>query len=1099
MIGLLTEIEKELVAQRSGIAHNMDPRKFKTKDNSRGPVPMTEIESELVRSQVDRYFSDPHRFDTPEKGYEKMLRMEKDRIRLERDPSSYCFRDIHNDLIDPGFIFCGGLSSDLVKRWIIGGGVDTVRPSLKDAKAKDHQGIDSKKEVDPSTRSYTSRTEQESPAPYPDRVEVNGFNGVVLNKSSGPRTWGYTNRSEQDLSGVCVTSIDQVKTKANQIMKGDRSPEDTKSKDNLSVKRNNFAHIKVAQRSGIAHNKDPSNIETNDWTLVTRRSPKSAKLNDYLDVGCNNSNGSKTRSYTTRIEQEAFDRRSELDRVNVRDGAGSNKDNGPRSRSYIKRTGQRPPRVSVTEHPKNSRIEECAFVKDQSNKDAKSPAAYPNCVEVNGSNCNVHNKSSGPRTWDFTNRSEQDPSGVCATSIDHVKKKTNQIIDGDRSPEDAKLKDYLGVKTVDGDKYSGIAHSKDSHYIDTNDWTLVASRSPKNSKLNDYLDVGYNNRNGSKIRSYITRIEQEALDRRSEHDRVNVRDDAGPNNNGPRSRSYTIRPGQRPPRVSVTEHAKGSLNRTIEDIDIIKRILYFSGFNLSCKDFSPGSASLLSPIAAHLSCKEFSLGFFPLSSLTTGLQIYTNPTRLSPKLPTLLSNHQGSLNRSIDALDIPKWILYFSGFNLIGENFSPGSASLFASAAAHECYTNSSSGFNLSCKDFSSGFLSLSSPSTGSLNRSIEDIVILKWIMFFSGFKLNCKDFSPGPVSLLASIAAHLSYKDFSPGCLSLSSPTTGLQFYTNPTRLSPKLPTLLSNHQGSLNRSIDVLDILKWILYFSGFNLIGENFSPGSASLFASAAAHEGYTNSSSGFNLSCKDFSSGFLSLSSPTTSSSSYSTDHVDILKWILYSSSFKCSYKDFSPSTRPSTMIPTLSLNYQGVLNCAIEDTDIPKRILYPSDFNTSCKDFSPGFSGVNFNCKDFSPGSALLPSLLTSPTSDFNFSCKVFPLGFASLLSLIPANQLHTSLTWISVILLTLSSNYLAGFNFTCKDFFPDTISICSSTAPQQSQTNGRGFCCKDFSPGLSFSSSLVPPLLLTLYRDFILLGPETPQDLYYFEPYFGQA
>ena len=70
------------------------------------------------------------------------------------------------------------------------------------------------------------------------------------------------------------------------------------------------------------------------------------------------------------------------------------------------------------------------------------------------------------------------------------------------------------------------------------------------------------------------------------------------------------------------------------------------------------------------------------------------------------------MNRSIDFLDILKWILYLSGFNLIGENFFPESASLFASAAAHKCYTNSTSGFNLSCKDFSPGFLSSSSPTT---------------------------------------------------------------------------------------------------------------------------------------------------------------------------------------------------------------------------------------------------------------------------------------------------------------------------------------------------------------------------------------------------
>ena len=94
--------------------------------------------------------------------------------------------------------------------------------------------------------------------------------------------------------------------------------------------------------------------------MVTRRSPKDAKLNDCLDVGCNNRSGPESRSYTTRIEQEAVNRRSEYARVNVCDGAGSNKDNGPRSRSYIKRTGQRPPRVSVTEYAKVIRCDRAA-------------------------------------------------------------------------------------------------------------------------------------------------------------------------------------------------------------------------------------------------------------------------------------------------------------------------------------------------------------------------------------------------------------------------------------------------------------------------------------------------------------------------------------------------------------------------------------------------------------------------------------------------------------------------------------------------------------------------------------------------------------------
>ena len=65
--------------------------------------------------------------------------------------------------------------------------------------------------------------------------------------------------------------------------------------------------------------------------------------------------------------------------------------------------------------------------------------------------------------------------------------------------------------------------------------------------------------------------------------------------------------------IRSPEHVKGSLNRTIEDIDIPKRSLNFSGFNLSCKDFSPGPVSLLSSIAAHLSYKDFSPGFLSLS------------------------------------------------------------------------------------------------------------------------------------------------------------------------------------------------------------------------------------------------------------------------------------------------------------------------------------------------------------------------------------------------------------------------------------------------------------------------------------------------------
>ena len=123
-----------------------------------------------------------------------------------------------------------------------------------------------------------------------------------------------------------------------------------------------------------------------------------------------------------------------------------------------------------------------------------------------------------------------------------------------------------------------------------------------------------------------------------------------------------------------------------------------------------------------------------------------------------------------------------------------------------------------------------------------------------------------------------------------------------------------------------------------------------------------------------------------------SSSYTTDDVDILKWILYSYGFKFSYKDISPSARLRTMISTLLFNYQGVLNRSIEDIDITKQILYLSGFNMSCKDFSPGYSGVNFNCKDFSPlfspyftlvqqvtsTSAVKTPLLASPPSEISY-------------------------------------------------------------------------------------------------------------------------
>ena len=161
-------------------------------------------------------------------------------------------------------------------------------------------------------------------------------------------------------------------------------------------------------------------------------------------------------------------------------------------------------------------------------------------------------------------------------------------------------------------------------------------------------------------------------------------------------------------------------------------------------------------------------------------------------LLTLLANYQNSSSYTTDDVDILKRILHSSGFKFSYKDFSP---------SARPRTMIPTQLFNYQ----------------GVLNRSIEDIDIPKQILYLSGFNRSCKDFSPGSASLLSSIAVYLSCKDFSPGFLPLSSPTTGLQFYTNPTRLSPTLSTLLSNYQGSLNRTIDVLDILKWISYFSG------------------------------------------------------------------------------------------------------------------------------------------------------------------------------------------------------------------------------------------------------------------------------------------
>ena len=240
----------------------------------------------------------------------------------------------------------------------------------------------------------------------------------------------------------------------------------------------------------------------------------------------------------------------------------------------------------------------------------------------------------------------------------------------------------------------------------------------------------------------------------------------------------------------------------------------------------------------------------------------------------------------------------------------------------------------------------------------------------------------------------------------SLSSPTTVHQFYTNPTRRSPTLLTLLLYYQAGLYRIIDDINILKRLLYFSSFNF-------------------------------SCKDFSPGFAPLLSSTA-----------LLRFYTF-------------PTRLNVMLLILFSSYQNSLNHFIDGIDILNGIL--------C------FSGFNFSGKDFSPGPVFFPPSRISSTSDFNFSCKDFSLGFAFLLPPISANQFQSSSTWLSVILLTLLSNYLGGFNFNCKDFHPCPTSILLSIAPQQFHTKGFDFCCKDFSPGPTFSSSLIPLLLLTFF------------------------
>ena len=201
------------------------------------------------------------------------------------------------------------------------------------------------------------------------------------------------------------------------------------------------------------------------------------------------------------------------------------------------------------------------------------------------------------------------------------------------------------------------------------------------------------------------------------------------------------------------------MNRTIDDIDILKWILYFSGFNLICEDFSPRSASILSSTAAQ--------------------KFHTSSTRFSIMLLTLLSNYQAGLYRIIDDIDIHKRMLYFSGFNF-------------------------------SCKDFSPGFparlsvmlLTLLSNYQISLNHSIDDIDTLKWILYFSGFNFSCKNFFPGTASFPLPALEHQLYTSL--GSAPLLPPTLLRLLQSSPARPSTTRITLLLNYQIRLNRSID-------------------------------------------------------------------------------------------------------------------------------------------------------------------------------------------------------------------------------------------------------------------------------------------------------
>ena len=217
------------------------------------------------------------------------------------------------------------------------------------------------------------------------------------------------------------------------------------------------------------------------------------------------------------------------------------------------------------------------------------------------------------------------------------------------------------------------------------------------------------------------------------------------------------------------------------------------------------------------------------------------------------------------------WILYFRGFNFSDKDFSPGLASPYLSIVARHFHTSLSKTkaplpsptSSISVHQFHTGLLKntvtlliLSSHYWGSSNRTIENIDILIWILYFSGFNFSDKDFSLSSTSLFLLIAAYqfhtsllmarimlsaLSLHDRSSLFHSTEAPVD--QFHTSP--MKPDFSALLSHYRSSLNSLSDAIHILKLILYCSNFNFSCKDFYPGFASFLSSAFTHQlNYTN---------------------------------------------------------------------------------------------------------------------------------------------------------------------------------------------------------------------------------------------------------------